>query len=94
VPAGSRIDPHNLESAHQGVKDMQARLSLHKFPTRIAIVLVVLIAALTLGGILGYTTKPATVVTRATHTVVVPAHVPAQAPAQGGPGGRVGGPLS
>jgi hypothetical protein len=73
---------------------MQARLSLHRFPTRIAVVLVVLIAALTLGGILGYTIKPATVITRATHTLVVPAHVPAQAPAQGGPGGRVGGPLS
>jgi len=69
---------------------MQARLSLHRFPTRIVIVLVVLIAALTLGGILGSTIKPATVITRATHTLVLPA----QAPAQGSPGGRVGGPLS
>ncbi|HSO94206.1 MAG TPA: hypothetical protein VLS53_07050 [Candidatus Dormibacteraeota bacterium] len=73
---------------------MQAQLSLHRFPTRMVIVLVVFAVALALGGILGYTTKPATVITRATHSLVVPAHVPAQEPAQGGPGGRFGGPLS
>jgi hypothetical protein len=71
---------------------MQARLSVHRFPTRMAALLVAVIAALTLGGFLGYTTKPATVVTGATHTIVVP--VPVQVPAQGGPGGRIGGPLS
>jgi hypothetical protein len=73
---------------------MQARLSLHRFPTRMAAFLVALIAALSLGGSLGYTLKAATVITGATHTIVVPAYVPPQAPAQGGPGGRVGGPLS
>ena len=71
---------------------MQARLSLHSFPNRMAAFLVALFAALTLGGSLGYTLKPATVTTGATHTIVVPA--PVQAPAQGGPGGRIGGPLS
>jgi hypothetical protein len=72
---------------------MQARLSLHRFPSRMATLLLAVIAALTLGGFLGYTTKPATVITGATHTVVVPAQAPAQAQAQGGPDGRIGGPL-
>lgn len=67
---------------------MQAHLSVHRYPTRMAALLVALIAALTLGGFHGYTTKPATVVTGATHTIVVPV----QAPVQGGPGGRIGGP--
>jgi hypothetical protein len=73
---------------------MQARLSVHRFPTRMAALLVALIAALTLGGFLGYTTKPATVVSGATHTIMVPVQAPVQVPAQGGPGGRIGGPLS
>jgi hypothetical protein len=61
------------------VSDMQARLSIQRFPTRMATSLVALIAALTLGGFLGYTAKPATVVTGTTHTVVVPFEAPGQA---------------
>jgi hypothetical protein len=78
---------------HAEASDMQARLSIQRFPTRMATSLVALSAAVTLGGFLGYTTKTATVVAGASHTVLVPFEVPAQAPAQGGPGGTIGGPL-
>ncbi len=73
---------------------MQAQLSVHRFPSRVAASLVALCAAVTLGGFIGYATKPATVTTGATHTIVVPLQVPAQAPVQAGPGGRTGGPLN
>jgi hypothetical protein len=73
---------------------MQARLSLHRFPSRMAASFGALCAAVTLGGFIGYATKPATVITGATHTIVVPLQVPALTSVQVGPGGRLGGPLN
>jgi hypothetical protein len=73
---------------------MQARLSINRFPTRVVALVVALFAALTLGGSLGYTLKPATVISGATHTIVVPVPAPAQAPASGDHSARMGGPLS
>jgi hypothetical protein len=71
------------------VSDMQARLSIQRFPTRIATALVALSAAVTLGGFLGYTVKSTTAGTGTTHTVVVQSEQPPS-----GPGGTIGGPLS
>jgi hypothetical protein len=68
---------------------MQARLSIQRLPARMAASLVALSTAVTLGGFLGYTVKPATVGTGTTHTVVVQSEPP-----QIGPGGTIGGPLS
>jgi hypothetical protein len=57
---------------------MQARLTLHRFPARVATILISLFAALAIGGSLGYTLKPASVTSGTTRTIVVSAPPPAQ----------------
>lgn len=50
---------------------MQARLSLVRFPSLIVAIFFALAAAIVLGGVLGYTLKPAVEIPGPTHVVVV-----------------------
>jgi hypothetical protein len=52
---------------------MQARLTLRTFPRQVAAMLIALVAAVAVGGSLGYTLKQTDVITRPGHTVYVQA---------------------
>ena len=51
---------------------MQARLEIRRFPSALAGVIFALVAALVLGGALGYVLKPTTIITRPPRVVVLP----------------------
>lgn len=50
---------------------MQARLEMRRFPATFVAFVLVLAAALLIGGSLGYVLKPTTTVSGPTHTVVI-----------------------
>jgi hypothetical protein len=56
---------------HVEVSDMQA-LTLHTFPTRVAAGFLALVGALAIGGSVGYTLKPSTVISAPAHTIIMP----------------------
>ena len=58
---------------------MQARLGSNRFPSMLVAILFALAVTLLLGGTLGYTLKPASVVSGPTHVIVVPAGQPSSA---------------
>ena len=57
---------------------MQARLTLRTFPGRAAAMLIALVAALVVGGSVGYTLKQTSVITAPAHTIFVPAQTARQ----------------
>jgi len=51
---------------------MQARLDIRRFPSTLLIIVFALVAALVLGGALGYTLKPTSVTSGPQRVIVVP----------------------
>ena len=57
---------------HQKESEMQARLSLVRFPSLFVAIVFAVATAILLGGVLGYTLKPAVVTPGRTQVIVVP----------------------
>lgn len=57
---------------------MQARLTLRSFPRKVAAMLIALVAALAVGGSVGYTLKQTSVITGPGQTIFVPAQAAQQ----------------
>jgi hypothetical protein len=51
---------------------MQARLEIKRFPSTLLVIVFALVAALLLGGALGYTLKPISATSGSGHVIVVP----------------------